>query len=72
MRRRWPELLLGALALTAGYFAYADWQASRPRFSFEASEFVLFDLPTGEARPLEYRVHNMTGNVMRVVGAEYT
>ena len=72
MRRRWPELLLAGVAIVAGVFAWRDWRDAQPRFSFDRTSVVLNDLPTGLPNQFELRLHNHTGDVIRVVGSGYT
>ena len=59
-------------ALACGGMAFYEWRESRPRYSFERTHIVLENIPTGLPQHLEYRIHNLTGNPMRIVGAEST
>jgi len=46
------------------------WYQNRPRFAIEQAQLVLEALPAGQENEAVYRIHNMTGNVMRIVSAE--
>ena len=69
---RWlPGLALLDLTIVGGGLVY-DYYESRPRFAIDEPDRVFDSLPTGQPHSFTYRIHNMTGNPMRVVGAEYT
>jgi len=64
-------LMAAALAACVGAAGLAyEWYQNRPRFALEQSQLILEALPTGQEQEAVYRIHNLTGNVLRIVGAE--
>lgn len=66
------NVLMAACIVTIGGLLLLEWRDSRPKYSFDQTHVVLTDIPTGVPRPIEYRIHNLTGKPMRIVGAEST
>jgi hypothetical protein len=58
------------VSIVGGIGLVYDWYQNRPRFAIEQTQLVLEALPTGQEQEAVYRIHNLTGNVMRIVGAE--
>ena len=67
----WSGWLLIAAAACAGAAAYDLWPEA-PSYAVEEPERVFANLPVGETLQYSYRIRNLTGKPMRVVGAEYT